>query len=197
MRKTTVALGFVVLALAGASAGCGVAGLGSNSAASAPAATSAAAVNAGASAGAVTLDDVTTTAATVADPSTANAPDTIVRPRLRALRRWLRGVEHGDLALRNGKTIEVQRGTVQAVNATSITVKCQDGFIASYTVTGTTVVTKQKSKSSIAQVVTGDHVLVVAQKTSTADTAVRIFDPGQRAKAGTSATTSGSGTSTD
>jgi hypothetical protein len=89
--------------------------------------------------------DVTAADATpVGDPSpsagTGSTPRTRVkRPALRALtlRRTLaRNVQHGEVVVKtkNGdKTIDVQRGTVTAINSSTVTVKSSDGFTQTWT----------------------------------------------------------------
>lgn len=87
----------------------------------------------------------------------------------------LKHLEHGQLTLRvrgGDKTVDLQRGTVNAVTPTSITVASQDGFTQTYVVTGTTRVRGKSGRESIGAVHQGDQVLVVAE----AGRALRIAD---------------------
>ena len=87
----------------------------------------------------------------------------------------LQHLEHGQLTLqtRHGeRTVDLQRGKVDKVAPTSITVVSPDGFTRTYTVTSTTRVRGAHGRGAITDVHAGDKVLVVA----TAGTAVRIAD---------------------
>lgn len=85
---------------------------------------------------------------------------------------------HGEVTLRGAKhrVVDVQRGTVSAVSATSITVRSTDGFTATYVVDATTKIREAKEKATIAAVKTGDRVRVVATKDGSTLTATRIAD---------------------
>ena len=72
------------------------------------------------------------------------------------------------------QTVESQRGTVTGVSTTSITVKSEDGFTATYVVTADTVV--HATRDGIASVKTGDEVSVTAIKGTSDSTAVMIMD---------------------
>jgi hypothetical protein len=93
----------------------------------------------------------------------------------------LRGVEHGELTVHTkagDKVVDVQRGTVTAVDATSVTVKSVDGFSASYTLDPTTKVHKDKKAAAVGDVAVNDRVELQATKTATAATVNRIGDSG-------------------
>jgi hypothetical protein len=91
--------------------------------------------------------------------------------------RWLRRLEHGQLTFagRNGdRTVDIQRGTVTAVSASSISVRSQDGFAATYQVKSTTRIRKAGQQAAISSVHDGDRVLVIAS----GGVALRIRDLG-------------------
>jgi len=85
--------------------------------------------------------------------------------------------EHGEFTVHTktgDKTLDTQRGVVTAVNAGSVTVKSTDGFTATYTLTPTTKVHKDKQTATTTQITTNDRVRVLATKTgTTADPALR------------------------
>lgn len=119
----------------------------------------------------------TTTSATPTSTKASAAPSTSANSARRPL---LSRVEHGEVTL-NGKqhrTVDLQRGTVQAVNATSVTVRSADGFTSSYTINGNTKVRKNKQPSSIDQLAVNDRVTVRAVKNGPTVTADRIGDSG-------------------
>jgi hypothetical protein len=91
-------------------------------------------------------------------------------------RQLLGHVAHGEVTLngKDHKVVDVQRGAVQAVSATSISVKSDDGFTASYAVNNDTKVRKGGKQSAIGDVHTGDKVVLVATKANGASTATRI-----------------------
>ncbi|QUQ72206.1 hypothetical protein JJ691_99940 [Kutzneria sp. CA-103260] len=87
-------------------------------------------------------------------------------------------VAHGEVTL-NGKdhrVIDVQRGQVQSVSSTSITVKSDDGFTATYTVNGDSKVRKDGKAAAIGDVHTGDKVGITATKANGADTVTHVVD---------------------
>jgi hypothetical protein len=88
------------------------------------------------------------------------------------------GVVHGQLTVpKSGggyQTLDVQSGTVTAVSTGAITVKSADGFTASYTVTGNTVVGAQSA--GIGSVKKGDKVFVTATVSGSTATAATIVD---------------------
>ena len=88
------------------------------------------------------------------------------------------GAVHGQLTVpKSGggyETIDVQRGTVTAVSSGSITVKSVDGFTATYTVTGKTLVDAQAA--GIGSVKKGDSVAVTATVSGSTATAANVLD---------------------
>jgi hypothetical protein len=87
-------------------------------------------------------------------------------------------VAHGEVTLdgKDHRVVDLQRGQVQSVGATSISVKSDDGFTATYTVGATTKVRKDGKASAIGDVHNGDKVVIVATKANGVDTANRVAD---------------------
>ncbi|HEX5400882.1 MAG TPA: hypothetical protein VFX16_01125 [Pseudonocardiaceae bacterium] len=100
--------------------------------------------------------------------------------RAGARARLERRVEHGELTVRTAKgpqVVDVQRGQVTAVSATSVTVKSRDGFSATYVVGSTSKVRAAKKQATITAVKTGDKVGVVAVRSGGVVTVRRLADP--------------------
>ena len=72
------------------------------------------------------------------------------------------------------QTVDAQRGTVTAVSSTSITVKSDDGYAATYVVTADTLVNAKRD--GIASVKNGDKVAVIGVEAAGAVNAVQIID---------------------
>ena len=83
--------------------------------------------------------------------------------------------QHGESVVKKAdgtfQTVLEQRGTVEAVGSTSITVKSEDGFTQAYTINADTKVTKN---STIADIATGDVVWVLGVRDGGTATAQRI-----------------------
>lgn len=109
-------------------------------------------------------------------PTPQPQPQTQAKPHKHA--GLLARAEHGEVTLNGPKhqVVDVQRGQVQSASPTSITVKSEDGFTATYTVAGTTKVRKAAKAAAISDVATGDKVLVIATKNGSTLTATRIAD---------------------
>jgi hypothetical protein len=90
----------------------------------------------------------------------------------------LGGMVHGQLtAPKPGggyQTVDVQGGTVSAVNASSVTVKSADGFTATYAVTSSTMV--DAKAAGIGSVKQGDTIFITAKVSGTTATAANIVD---------------------
>lgn len=131
--------------------------------------------------------DTAAVAAAAPTPSASATP----APRFNAGKGWrsipdgtpgvgmrLGGVVHGQLTVpKSGggyQTLDVQRGTVTAVNSTSISVKSTDGYTASYAVTSKTVVDAQAA--GIGSVKKGDTVFVTATVSGSTATAANVLD---------------------
>jgi hypothetical protein len=90
----------------------------------------------------------------------------------------LGGMVHGQFtAPKSGggyQTVDVQRGTVSAVSASSVTVKSADGFTATYAVTSSTMV--DAKAAGIGSVKRGDTIFVTATVSGTTATAADVID---------------------
>ena len=89
--------------------------------------------------------------------------------RNRLVRRQLRFVAralHGEVTLagEEHRVIAFQRGGVQKVSRTSLTVKSNDGFVKTYVLSDNTEVRERGEKSKLSDIDTSDRVLVVATK---------------------------------
>jgi len=88
------------------------------------------------------------------------------------------GALHGQFVIAKAgggyQTVDVQRGKVTSVSASSITVRSPDGFTASYAVTGATIVDAQRA--GIGSVKTGDQVSLEAKVSGGKATAASISD---------------------
>ncbi|KAA2250991.1 hypothetical protein F0L68_38540 [Solihabitans fulvus] len=121
-----------------------------------------------------------------AQPSTpgSSAPSTDKQHAKHRAHGLLSRAEHGEFTLGGAKhqVIDVQRGKVQSVSPTSITVQSNDGFTATYTVDSNSKVTKEKKGSTIGQVATGDQVAVSAVKSGSTATVKHLADRGPAKK---------------
>jgi hypothetical protein len=100
--------------------------------------------------------------------------------RKRFVRRQLRFVGralHGEVTLAGEKhrVIVFQRGGVQEVSGTSLTVKSTDGFVETYVLSDDTKVREDGDKSTLSDIDTSDRVLVVAAKDDSTLTARRVI----------------------
>lgn len=88
------------------------------------------------------------------------------------------GMLHGQFTVQKQgggyETLDVQNGTVSAVSDSSLTVKSADGFTATYTVTGSTLVNAQSK--GIGSVNKGDTVVVTATAGGSTPTAANVTD---------------------
>ncbi|HJQ47632.1 MAG TPA: hypothetical protein VJ870_15145 [Amycolatopsis sp.] len=111
--------------------------------------------------GGIALADTTTPTTPSTPAPGAAAPAHHGKPRA-----WASRVEHGEFTVGGKQTrvVAVQRGQVQAVSPTSITVRSADGFTATYPVDSATKVRKNNQASSISQVATNDRVTLLATK---------------------------------
>ncbi|HYS41514.1 MAG TPA: hypothetical protein VEO01_38350 [Pseudonocardiaceae bacterium] len=114
-------------------------------------------------------------------PSTTTTSPAPTAPATGHQHRAYGRVEHGQLTVRTktgDQVLDVQRGQVTSVSATSVTVRSQDGFTATYGVSSTSIVRVQQKVSTIANVHTGDRVAVAAVHSGSTDTIRRIADAG-------------------
>jgi hypothetical protein len=144
----------------------------------------AAVLGAGTAALAVAGDTGTPTSAT---PS--SAPSTSAKAAKAHAGRLPARFEHGEWVSKGtsgAQTHDAVRGTVTAVNATSISVRAEDGFTLSFTIGGDTkVVLRENGKGSantgaISDVKTGQHVVVSGLKTGSTIAAKHLVDTGAK-----------------
>jgi hypothetical protein len=100
--------------------------------------------------------------------------------RNRFVRRQLRFVAralHGEVTLagEEHRVIAFQRGGVQRVSRTSLTVKSNDGFVETYVLTEDTKVRENGDQSTLSEIDTSDRVMVVATKDGSTLTARRVI----------------------
>jgi Cu/Ag efflux protein CusF len=120
----------------------------------------------------------TPTAAPTPTTATATAPARPAHPRRAA--GVLRRLEHGELTVgtkQGDQVVDVQRGQVTSVSATSVTVRSGDGFTATYAVDGTSKIRVHQQASGISSVHDGDRVTVVAVRANGTATVRRLADP--------------------
>jgi hypothetical protein len=94
-------------------------------------------------------------------------------------RSLVRRALHGEVTVggKQARVIEFQRGTVEKISATSITVKSRDDFIGTYVVADDTRVRQAGEPGIISDIKAGDKVRVVAVKDGDTSTAKRIGEP--------------------
>jgi hypothetical protein len=100
--------------------------------------------------------------------------------RNRFVRRQLRFVAralHGEVTLagEEHRVIAFQRGGVQKVSRTSLTVKSNDGFVETYVLTEDTKVRENGDQSTLSEIDTSDRVMVVARKDGSTLSARRVI----------------------
>jgi hypothetical protein len=100
--------------------------------------------------------------------------------RKRLVRRNLRFVGralHGEVTLagKEHRVIAFQRGGVQKVSRTSLTVKSNDGFVETYVLSDDTKVRENGDKSEVSKIETSDRVMVIATKDDSTLNARRVI----------------------
>jgi hypothetical protein len=109
------------------------------------------------------------------DAKTVPKPGKLITPAARANLRKTGHVEITRHTKRRGDlTIEVQRGEITAVSATSITLKSRDGYSHSYTVAAATKVREKRVAISVGDLKVGERAMVLALRTKDGDVARRI-----------------------
>jgi len=102
------------------------------------------------------------------DPAPAASDSATLGERRRAARKFLRkNTLHGEMTVqgKNGvKTVVVQRGTVTAVDATSVSVKSTDGFTQTWTLGDPLRVVQNRKAADAAAIKTGAEVGVAGKK---------------------------------
>ena len=105
-----------------------------------------------------------------------NDPDQLGPGKRLRLARLARSALHGEVTLAGEKhrVVVFQRGPIEKVSDSSLTVKSTDGYTATYVVSAQTMVRKKADKATVADLQAGDRVLVVATKDGSTLKAVRI-----------------------
>jgi hypothetical protein len=117
-------------------------------------------------------------------PTVSAKPTPTAQPRHRddwqgpRLKRFalLRRALHGEVTLagEEHRVVVFQRGPIEKVSDTSLTVKSADGYTATYVVSADTTVRKNGDKATIADLKRGDRILVVANQDGSTLKALRI-----------------------
>ena len=118
----------------------------------------------------------TPTAAASPTPTAQPPEDRHQREQFRKRRPPLARALHGEVTLAGEKlrVVVFQRGQVEKVSDTSLTVESVDDHTATYVVSEQTRVRKDGDKAAIADLKTGDRVFVVADKDGSTLKAFRI-----------------------
>ena len=122
----------------------------------------------------------TPSASPTASASPSASPTTNANPEERKERKDRKGLMaralHGEVTLAGKKhrVVVFQRGPVDKISDSSLTVKSEDGFTASYALTPDTKVRKKKDDLALSDLKVGDRVRVVATKDGSTVTANRI-----------------------
>ena len=116
-----------------------------------------------------------------ASPSPRDKPDR--KDKANHIRRQpglLRRALHGEATLGGEKqrVVVFQRGVVETVNETSLTVKSEDGFRASYVLDTETRIRKEKEQASRSDIKVKDRVRVFGTKDGSTLTAIVVRDHG-------------------
>jgi hypothetical protein len=100
--------------------------------------------------------------------------------RLTIRRALARNVMHGEVVVKTkqgDRTIDVQRGTVTAITATTVSVKCTDGFTETWTFGKPIRVIEHRTSVQPSAVAPGDKVGVAGTKAGAALTASLLVIP--------------------
>jgi len=111
-------------------------------------------------------------------PSASAKPHRDKRPRLR--RELAQHVEHGEVVVQTkdgDKTVDVQRGTITAITASSITVKSADGFSQTWAFGTKLRVVAHQKKAQVSDVKNGIQIGVAGVKNGSTVTANLIVIP--------------------
>jgi hypothetical protein len=127
--------------------------------------------------------DPTTTATSspaatpTAEPSGRRAQSGFRKPLVRRQLRFIARSLHGEVTLagEQHRVIVFQRGGIQKVSGTSLTVKSNDGFAETYVLSDDTNVRENGSKAKLSDIDTSDRVLVVATNDNSTLNARRVI----------------------
>ena len=112
-----------------------------------------------------------------ATPTASSSPTAEPQQDRPKARRGLLGrALHGEVTLAGKKhrVVVFQRGPVEKVSATSLTVKSADGYTATYVLSTDTKVRKNAEPATVADLETGDRIRVVATRDGDKLTALRV-----------------------
>ena len=115
-----------------------------------------------------------------ADPTKPAANTTAAQPRMLTpqQRATLRSTGHLSVVRQTRKhgavTVLVQRGVIEAVGATSITLRSKDGYTHSYVINAVTKVRERRQRVAVGALHIGERAMVVAVATPHGDLARRI-----------------------
>jgi hypothetical protein len=112
-----------------------------------------------------------------AEPSGRRAQNGFRKPLVRRQLRFIARSLHGEVTLagEEHRVIAFQRGVVQKVSGTSLTVKSNDGFVESYVLSDGTKLRKRGDHVKVSDIDTADRVLVVATKDESTLNARRVI----------------------
>jgi hypothetical protein len=112
-----------------------------------------------------------------AEPSGRHAQNGFRRPLVRRQLRFIARSLHGEVTLagEEHRVIAFQRGAVQRVSRTSLTVKSNDGFVGTYVLSDVTKVRENGDQAKVSDIDTSDRVLVVATKDDSTLNARRVI----------------------
>jgi hypothetical protein len=115
--------------------------------------------------------------APTAEPSGKRDPNGFRRPFVRRNLRFVARALHGEVTLAGEphRVIVFQRGGVEKVSRTSLTVKSNDGFVDSYVLSDDTKVRENRNEAKLSDIDTSDRVLVVATKDDSTLNARRVI----------------------
>ena len=112
-----------------------------------------------------------------AEPTGRRAQNGFRKPLVRRQLRFIARSLHGEVTLagEEHRVIAFQRGGVQKVSGTSLTVKSNDGFVETYVLSDNTNVRENGDKAKPSDIDTSDRVLVVATKDGSTLNARRVI----------------------
>jgi hypothetical protein len=123
-------------------------------------------------------------AGTLAATTPAATSPAAKHPRAERLAKLQGRLLHGQFTVlgKDNKPVDIteQRGNVDAVSPTSITLTSKDGFNHTYAVATTTRVRVDRTKGAIGNVKTGQQATVIAKVDGTTQTAALIVQRGAR-----------------
>jgi hypothetical protein len=112
-----------------------------------------------------------------AEPAGRRAQNGIRKPLVRRQLRFIARSLHGEVTLAGEmhRVIAFQRGGVQKVSRTSLTVRSNDGFVETYVLSDNTKVRENGDNGKLSDIDNSDRVLVVATKDDSTLNARRVI----------------------